>query len=365
MTNTKVGRTNELDVLRGLAVLSVVFYHYTTRYGKLFGRIDESYFLDFKYGGWGVQLFFMISGYVIYMTTKNCKSVKEFAIKRIIRLYPAFLFALPLTFIIVGLYHLEGRQVSISEALLNLTMIYGYLPKVRYVDGAYWSLTVEISFYLVIGALLYTKMIKNIIYVSIAWLATAALFETDVLVSFKYFSFLMYKIGIFELCDLFIAGMMFYQIKNNNKLIYHVILGLVVLFNLVFKDYQSTAFLLVFYTVFYALVFDKLKFLGKIKFLTFIGTISYSLYLVHQNIGYVVINFLENHGFTHEIYILIPLAVSFSLASLITFYIENPIQDYLRRKFLPTKQEPLPYSNSNTSEVSHSTQNSKNLLVNY
>jgi peptidoglycan/LPS O-acetylase OafA/YrhL len=57
------GRLFELDVLRGIAALGVMLYHYTTRYDKLFGHQDTSY-LDFSYGSLGVNLFFIISGFV-------------------------------------------------------------------------------------------------------------------------------------------------------------------------------------------------------------------------------------------------------------------------------------------------------------
>ena len=60
-------RLAQLDALRGIAALAVVLFHYTTRYDQLFGHA-QSPALSFPYGYLGVNLFFMISGFVILMT---------------------------------------------------------------------------------------------------------------------------------------------------------------------------------------------------------------------------------------------------------------------------------------------------------
>ena len=89
---------NELDLLRFIAALAVVFFHYTFLNAVRFNQIPTYPILgDFsKYGYMGVELFFMISGFVILMTTIN-KSPVDFVISRVSRLYPAFWIALSLT----------------------------------------------------------------------------------------------------------------------------------------------------------------------------------------------------------------------------------------------------------------------------
>ncbi|MET1179921.1 acyltransferase family protein [Peribacillus simplex] len=60
-------------------------------------------------------MFFIISGFVIFMTITNTKNVSEFAKKRYIRLYPAYISSVVITFLMVTLYGLEGRGVSSSK----------------------------------------------------------------------------------------------------------------------------------------------------------------------------------------------------------------------------------------------------------
>lgn len=84
-------RLIELDALRGIAALSVVIYHYTTRYNSLYGHdsfLDNNYF---HYCSQGVQLFFMISGFVIFLTLNHIKKPMDFVISRFSRLYPPIL----------------------------------------------------------------------------------------------------------------------------------------------------------------------------------------------------------------------------------------------------------------------------------
>lgn len=139
-------------------------------------------------------------------------------------------------------------------------------------------------------------------------------------------------LGIINYSNLFIAGMMFYLAMNKNLVIYHIIIGLSLFYQFIFISYFAGIVISIFYGVFYLLINNKLVFLrGKV--LTFLGTISYSLYLVHQNIGYLIIDFLEQNGLIHEIYILFPIVFSLSIASIITFWIEKPIQKVIMKKY--------------------------------
>src|SRR5215467_4825559 len=95
-------RVNEIDLLRFLAALSVVLFHYSFR-----GYAADSMSLMpypplapfAKYGGLGVELFFMISGFVILMTAAN-GSLKGFVASRFVRLYPAFWTCCTITFVV-------------------------------------------------------------------------------------------------------------------------------------------------------------------------------------------------------------------------------------------------------------------------
>ncbi len=96
-------RVSELDLLRFFAAFSVLLYHYTFR-GYAAGDMSIMPYPLLapisKYGYLGVDLFFLISGFVILMSASS-GSLKRFAISRIVRLYPAFWVCCTVTFIAI------------------------------------------------------------------------------------------------------------------------------------------------------------------------------------------------------------------------------------------------------------------------
>ena len=118
-------RISSLDALRGIAALAVVLYHYTFRYNALYGHNFSLEPLSvLKYGHLGVQLFFIISGFVIYLSIENTQSIKKFASNRFARLYPAYWCAVFVTFFTVMIFGLPGRDVSFSNMLVNLSVVF-------------------------------------------------------------------------------------------------------------------------------------------------------------------------------------------------------------------------------------------------
>lgn len=95
-------RFYEIDLLRFIAAISVVFFHYTYR-GYAADNYSPIPFLEIghftRYGYLGVQLFFVVSGYVILLSVQG-KTLRQFFLSRITRLYPAFWVAVTLTFLV-------------------------------------------------------------------------------------------------------------------------------------------------------------------------------------------------------------------------------------------------------------------------
>ena len=106
-------RFYEIDLLRFLAALSVVFYHYTYR-GFTQGNYSPLEFPEIgrvtRYGYLGVELFFIISGYAVLLSAQG-KTVRQFFLSRITRLYPAFWVACTLTFTVKRLWGTHTEDV--------------------------------------------------------------------------------------------------------------------------------------------------------------------------------------------------------------------------------------------------------------
>lgn len=194
---------------------------------------------------------------------------------------------------------------------------------------------VEITFYAQVGFLLIIKLLKKIEYISIAWLAVCTIIS--IYSNSIPCSNLLQTLFISVYCNLFIAGIMFYRLKQEIKSIKcHIIIAFCLLYQFAFNGIVSGSIVLVFFLLFYLMILNKLHFIS-IKTLKFLGLISYSLYLVHQNIGYIIIRELEGNEFLNSFTIIIPILCSIILAYLITKFIEKPVQGLALKKYIKYK----------------------------
>jgi peptidoglycan/LPS O-acetylase OafA/YrhL len=111
-------RLKELDSLRGLAALSVLFLHYTLSYGTEIGWIAGKPLVVFSLARTGVAIFFVISGFVIYHSLQRAETLRDFAVARFARLYPAYYTCMALTGVIVFVAGFNFRHVHYADALV-------------------------------------------------------------------------------------------------------------------------------------------------------------------------------------------------------------------------------------------------------
>ena len=146
------GRLRALDGLRLVAALMVALYHYGGRDGEVaraWGSSPRDQFPTlhslFAYGCLGVQVFFVISGFVICMSGWG-RPLTSFFASRASRLLPAYWAAVLLVTGVFALPVVAYRAVSPSDALVNLTMLQMPLGVDR-VLGVCWTLWAEVRFY--------------------------------------------------------------------------------------------------------------------------------------------------------------------------------------------------------------------------
>lgn len=327
-------RIQEIDALRGLAAIAVLIFHYSNGYQKNYGFIEGQPF-DFRFGYLGVHLFFIISGFVIFMTIERTERPRDFVFSRLSRLFPTFWTGVFTTTAIVTFSQLPNTQRTLPEVLVNLTMLQEFIG-VRDVEGVYWTLSIEIIFYVLALAIFAFGLLRHTTSLVYAWLTVqlAANVAEHLHGSFPW-TIKFYLLT--EYCHLFIAGIVFYKIFKNQAT--RACYGLLVFaafnqFILFQKDLPATRFEeglvgLFFFAMMWAVVQGKATFLA-IKPLVFLGTISYSLYLTHQFLGYSIIRHFELNGWSTWGGISVATATSLVLASLITRYVEQPSLKWLR-----------------------------------
>ncbi|AOM75934.1 acyltransferase family protein [Pedobacter steynii] len=316
-------RVKELDVLRGIAALNVVLFHYTAKFRLNFGHDYPSKY-DWNIGQYGVELFFIISGFVIFMSLQGKTCIRDFAYKRFSRLYPTYWICMILTFLVVGLARDPGiESQSAAVFLMNLTMIQGAF-NIKNIDGVYWSLIPELFFYVSMGLLFQLGWLNKVRTIALVWLSLM-LFNTLFKLPFGAY-FLNLEYGMF-----FMAGILFYQIKfAKGDWHEHVLIGFCFLAAVLTHPGLTLFYVFVFiFLLFYLFVYDQLKFFSWRPFI-FLGYISYSLYLLHQNIGFVLMRKMEPYIGNEYLVIFITMVLIVTLAWLVTRFLEKPVLQFLR-----------------------------------
>jgi peptidoglycan/LPS O-acetylase OafA/YrhL len=319
-------RLLELDVLRGIAAIAVVGFHYTSRFDAVYGHSEALAFF-IPLGHYGVELFFVISGFVIMMTLDRTKTAAEFAISRISRLYPAYWVAALFTAAVVTVAELPGRGVSIPQVLVNLTMLQEYLG-VKHVDGVYWTLTVELTFYAIMLVLFRLRALARIELVCVAWLAVAGVLM-GLRLAFDLRVPVLELLVIARFAHLFIAGIMFYRARRFGYTPVRVALILAAIAAQLASSVESAIVVAVIVAVFAALVAGRLHWLAS-KPLLFLGSLTYTLYLVHQNLGFAIIRWGYGAGLDPHLSIAIALAAAVTVATLLSIGVERPMQPVMK-----------------------------------
>jgi peptidoglycan/LPS O-acetylase OafA/YrhL len=313
-------RLNELDALRGVAALSVVFFHYAGHFKRYYGA--TGLFVDAaSYGHYGVQLFFMISGFVIFLTLEKTRGISDFIVGRGLRLFPAywavvlFISVLPCIF--------DREKIWMGGLVSNLTMIQSVLGWDN-LDIVFWSLTVELGFYGAMCVIFYANGLKNFEHIAWVWVLMTVALPSDSTygggILPRWLSFLLVQ----NYANLFVLGIVFYRVRltgwtyNRWALLFACLAAEYFLHGL-----ESMTFVVAFSLLFLAINGRILK-VGKGNPLLFLGFISYSLYLIHRNTGYRVADMLHDHGFSNLMTGLIALAGALLLALVLTLTVERP-----------------------------------------
>ena len=153
---TSDSRLPLLDYCRFVAALGVLSFHYFWNgiANQKITSLDhvEALTAWARYGYLGVELFFMISGYVIFMSARR-RTTSQFIVGRTTRLYPAYLVAMLITASIATWLGSGETSVSVKQVLGNM-LFYQPLHHQRFVDGVYWTLMIEVKFYLAVAVLI-------------------------------------------------------------------------------------------------------------------------------------------------------------------------------------------------------------------
>jgi len=310
-------RLDGIDILRGLAVITIVIYHFFV----LLGLTNNVAFLYVNtLASLGVPLFFVISGYLIYRSVDRNVSQKgikrgvlSYFFHRLFRILPAYYFNLFIVFLMAGF--IMNQDYFYTDAFfkqffshLTFTSYFTYQSTGFGINGAYWTLSIEMLWYIVVPFILFyfkrTRALLVIVLLSFIYIFGMShgwfdyYFDLD---SSRANYALMHAYYLSQLpgqINFFIAGILIYKYQYHLKLqrayyayfLATLLLLLYVWANLHWVSYSATMgkhmmVLVVVSGLFILLYSVKSK---GLAFLEWIGKISYSLYLWHMPILFVM-----------------------------------------------------------------------------
>ena len=314
-SRTPSARLETLDGLRLAAALAVLCYHYFYRGSVEGGYLNVTYGVS---GGLipilylGVNLFFMISGFVI-MRSAEPRTAWAFGVSRFKRLYPAHLAAMTLTALIMAVLSATPFVVTLGGWMANLTMMapaFGH----PFMDGAYWSIVVEIIFYGWVALAILAGILprRTDLFVG-AWLAIILI--NNLLLQ----NSMIERLFLTNFGGNFAFGILIYQITRHGFSQMRLAMAvLAVLLSLLGAERERVELLSMFgvapsaqalalaqlATASIFLVAIGLSYLQRFQtslatkprvagFIAMAAGISYPLYLFHQHAGYIIINWLS------------------------------------------------------------------------
>jgi peptidoglycan/LPS O-acetylase OafA/YrhL len=309
-------RIGIINALRAFAALAVAWGHFVAGQGKFLSPTG-------KYGYLGVDIFFVISGFVIpwslYRSRYVLRDFPRFMLKRNVRLYPPYLASIAITilatnFILVPLFHIPRMTVSGRDLLLHFAYL-NDLAHVPWINVVYWTLAIEFQWYLLIG------LAMPLLVSSRKWLRFAAVAA----MMLSYYTIYWDRL-VFHYLPVFLIGVFVFQYRTE-LISRREMLGLIAVMVLSMSRISGWLVPMVAVPTGLLIAFSQMDHPLADR----VGDISYSLYLLHLPIGVSVIGLLS-HWIPFSSYFLgildmIGVAASMWAAWIMYQFLEKPSQE--------------------------------------
>lgn len=294
----------------------------------------------FKYNYLAVNLFFMISGFVILMSAEH-GTAWSFLRSRVLRLYPAYWFCCTVSFVLTYLFINHIFTLTLPRYIVNLTMLQGFFG-IGNIDGVYWTLLVELKFYLLVLFVLLLGKMEKIEYFLAGWLVISLL-QVALKIPF------LEKYLVTNFASFFVAGCLFYRIANRGLSWPRVVMLCITLplgihFELIdlvrraahynklaYHGEMVAAICISLYVVFVAVIMRRRTHQIYAKVATKLGSLSYPIYLIHLNVGMVIYNLVRDKMDKWVLLVILSVGM-IAFAYSINRFIEIPLSGFLKRK---------------------------------
>ena len=334
-------RILELDSLRAIAALNLVLFHFTHVYSVKYGYTSPLGF-EFQFGKYGVQLFFMLSGFVNAMTLLRKRNSVDFLAARIIRICPSYWSVIVINLLIIGLAPLAVTSYSADKIAANLTImpnLFGY----ECMEPVTWTLQVEVLFYCMILTMFFTgalnrpfRTVMTLLAICLVVCTCVNLMATSSATTWSRWLTLCRNVMILEYLPLFTVGILLNEIKNKRGSFRWNSFGIfasLFVFHAVDQHSHNPVASLILFTLLAFSAYGKVPLL-RVRPLVFISSISYALYLLHNNLGCVFIWHVNHAGVPPMAAMLSGILFVIVVSAFVTYKIEMPLTRWLRQHWM-------------------------------
>lgn len=355
-------KIDSIQVLRGIAALSVVMFHF--RSFLVPEGADRSYpDALFGWGAIGVDLFFVISGFIMHYVTSNkssgVRTSAHFIINRAIRILPLYYIVLIFAFLTGGAmstFHYQDKIDNLISAITFTPYLNQYAPLYILESGMYnvrWTLNYELYFYLAFAICL---LFKHRLIILASWFVApviiSSLIFSQIIISTQGYSYHTVIVKfitnpiILEFGMGVISGIIYKKFRDTYKgeslflpafVLLPIVLGVYYKQLTAYNLYSGIAFSIL------VLVFalhDKTIVRVLPKFLITLGNISFSLYLIHNPLMGFLSRKIEkaNPDIIHNVAGFAGLILMSIIFAYFSYrYIEIKLSSKLRAKFINRK----------------------------
>lgn len=343
--STKSSRILELDALRAIAAINLLLFHFTLVFENKYGFSSPLGF-DFPFGKYGVQLFFMLSGFVNAMTLLNKREPGEFLANRFIRILPSYWLVILLNVLLLsmfGMYAIEPTTIGFAANMTVMPLLFGY----ECWEPVTWTLQVEIIFYgllilLFLGGAMKRPLRTIYMLLGISGFGMLYCYRINDLHPDSMatgLSTFLSSLFILKYLPLFAIGILLHEIKSKRGHIVTNAIGIVasaVVFHAVDDHGHNPVATVLLFTLLAFSAYGKIPIL-RMKPILVISASSYALYLFHNNLGCLLIKQVNDLGAPPMASLIIGIVFAFVFAIAYTFLFEQPMTKYLQNHWRKLK----------------------------
>ena len=358
---------DNINILRGFAALSILIYHLIDP-NKWPEFPNSGLLLWFRYGWIAVDLFFVISGFVITLSflqrAKNSVELteqkgfrKQFLFNRLARIIPLYVLTCLIYVVFVNPNLIFDHLLK--NFFLHLFFLHNLVPEYLFgFNPPSWTLSVEVQFYLLLSVLGVRLIRANILYIALFGILVALLARSINFFEFDHVNYdhLIKKLAnILCYLDEFIVGLILArfvispnfkkltQLTLPKKICISALLILTIYFSQIFYiEYVTLDYKIIFYRTILALncasiilIFTMIEIKGLTRKLLsplyYLGTISYGIYLWHVP---VMVSLERLYPIPQTYFMALCIFVTIIFSSISWHFFEKPIIEKVRKKAL-------------------------------